>query len=217
MLNVVCVLRQGGKVGYDATWVDKLQRGVKRNLTHPHRFVCFSDCDVNCERIPLLDNGPGFWSKLQLFRPGIFENNLPTIYFDLDTVICGSLDPLYEQIKSRKFVMWNESDKQIHSSAFMYWQGDHSYLWETYTSKPLLYWKALYSQPPLYGDQALVSQHAEHNLLTDLCPKNWFHIASFKDSARPQALDNIKLLMFRKTSQKPSTMPDHPLVKTHWI
>jgi hypothetical protein len=213
MINVVCLLRQGGKVGYDASWVAKLQRGVQRNLTLPHRFVCLSDCDVPCERIELLPGDHGFWSKLQLFRPGILSG--PTLFLDLDTVVCGDLDEVIGRLQNQKFVMWVEADKNIHSSAFMYWEGDHSYLWDLYQSQCLLHWQSLYGSPPLYGDQAIISEHTDHTVLTDHCPTDWFHIASRKDAGLD--LDTVKILMFRKVSQKPSTMGDHLLVQRHWI
>jgi len=213
MLNVVCLLRQGGKVGYDASWVKKLQRAVDRNLTIPHRFVCFSDCDVTCERIPLIDGDHGFWSKMQLFRPGVLSG--PTLFLDLDTVICSNLDSMVAQLQGQKFVMWVEADKNIHSSALMYWEKDHSYLWTLYQSQPLLYWQALYSRPPLYGDQAIISENTNHTILTDHCPTSWFHIASRNDEHLD--LSAVKMLMFRKVSQKPSTMGHHPLVQQHWI
>jgi hypothetical protein len=213
MLNVVCLLRQGGKVGYDASWVAKLQRAVERNLTIPHRFVCFSDCDVPCERIELLPGDSGFWSKMQLFRPGVLTG--PTLFLDLDTVICSNLDEMVQRLHNQKFVMWVEADKNIHSSALMYWHGDHRYLWDLYQSRPLSHWQALYGAPPLYGDQAIVSEHTVHTVLTDHCPKSWFHIASRNDEY--QDLNAVKMLMFRKVSQKPSTMGHHPLVQQHWV
>lgn len=213
MLNVVCLLRQGGKVNYDASWVQKLKQGIQRNLTIPHRFVCFSDCDVPCERIPLINRDHGFWSKLQMFQPGVLTG--PTLYLDLDTVICQNIDEIVNQLHDQSFVMWHEADKDIHSSAFMFWQGDHSYLWSIYKSRPLEYWESLYSTPPLYGDQAVISENTKHTLLTDHCPESWFHIASYKDLHRD--LSQIKILMFRKVLQKPSTMGYHPLVQAHWI
>jgi len=212
MINIACVLRSGGKVGYDATWVEKLQRAVSRNLSTPHRFVCVSDCDVPCERIELEPIGKGFWSKIQLFKPKLFVG--PVLYLDLDTVICNSLDPIIERIQTQKFVMWYEADKHIHSSAFMWWQEDHSWLWDLYQQQSPDHWANLYSAPPLYGDQAFVSEHVNHTLLTDHCPSEWFHIASRRDI---DCLLDVKLLMFRKTSQKPSTMPNHPLVQAHWV
>ena len=212
MLNVVCVLRQGGKVGYTAEWVTKLQNAVARNLTIPHKFVCVSDCAVDCEQIPLEYTDSGFWAKLEMFRPGLFDG--PVLYIDLETVICGNIDRIVQQCQGHEFVMWIESDKNIHSSALMYWETDASTIWNTYRSQPAEYWKQLYSSPPLYGDQAVISEHMPHQTFLDLCPTEWFHIASKRD--HELSLDQVKMLMFRKVRQKPSTMLDHPLVKQHW-
>jgi hypothetical protein len=35
------------------------------------RFVCLADTPVTCERWPLLDDWPGWWAKMELFRPDI--------------------------------------------------------------------------------------------------------------------------------------------------
>lgn len=213
IINVVCVLRQGGKVGYDASWVRKLKDAVSRNLTLPHKFVCLSDCDVPCERIPLDTTGDGFWAKMQLFKPNIFSG--PVFYIDLDTVICQNIDDIILKVSNEKFVMWYESDKGVHSSAMMWWNGDCSHLWDLYLSKSLDYWKTLYGAMPLYGDQALISENIDHKLFTELLPNEWFHIASKKDNFLN--LDNVKILHFRKVHTKPSTMPDHNLIKSHWV
>lgn len=214
MINVVCVLRSGGKVGYNAEWVKKLKSAVERNLKIAHEFVCLSDCDVPCKRIPLTDNGSGFWAKLELFRPNLFQG--PVLYIDLDTVICGDITEIVDKIKNEKFVMIEEPDNNIHSSALMFWNGDYSYLWNLYKSKSIDEWKELYSKPPLFGDQALISENTEHKLIQNLCSNEWFHIASVKDR-KGVDFEKIKFLTFRKPSQKPSTMPEHPLVKKHWI
>jgi hypothetical protein len=215
MINIACVLRSGGKVNYNATWVEKLQRAVSRNFSIPHRFVCLSDCDVPCERIPLLPGDRGFWNKLQLFRPGVFGNSNPVLYLDLDTVICKSIDEIYQKIQKYKFVMWHEQDNRTHSSAMMYWSGDYSHLWDLYKSQPFEHWNHMYSSPPLYGDQAFVSENVKHRLLTDCCPSEWFHIAGAK--TKNKNLDTVKILFFRKAKYKPSTMLDDPLVQQHWI
>jgi hypothetical protein len=214
MLNIVCVLRSGGKVGYDANWVAKLQHGVKKHLRADHRFVCFSDCDVPCERIPLQPIDLGFWSKIQIFQPGIIGNKNPCLYIDLDTVVCGGLDDILDRVSKQQFVMWYEADKQVHSSALMYWHGDFGHLWNLYQCQGYHYWRARYSKGSLYGDQALISEHVAHELFTDLCPRDWFHIATHRD--QDKNFENIKLLMFRKSSNKPHVMTQHPLVRAHW-
>jgi hypothetical protein len=83
MITVACVLKSGGD--YDAEYVEKLRDGVAANLGE-HRFVCLSDVDVPCERIPLRHDFPGWWAKLELFYL-----DGPVLFFDLDTVIAGDL------------------------------------------------------------------------------------------------------------------------------
>ena len=90
MLTVVCVLKSGGY--YNAEWVDKLQRGVDRHMSVPHRFACLSDVPVNCFHIPLKHDWPAWWAKIELFRRGAIQT--PALYLDLDTIITGSLDEL---------------------------------------------------------------------------------------------------------------------------
>lgn len=87
MLTVATVLKSGGI--YTPEWVAKLKAGVERHLKLPHRFVCLSDVDVPCERIPLEHDWPGWWSKIELFK---LEG--PVLYFDLDTAIVGDLSDI---------------------------------------------------------------------------------------------------------------------------
>lgn len=212
MITVACVLRQGGKVGYDASWVKKLQNSVARNLTLPHRFVCLSDCDVDCERIELDTTGAGFWAKLQLFRPGQFDT--PVLYIDLDAVICQNIDSIVDHVHNQKFVMWLEPRMNIHSSALMWWQGDHSHLWDLYKSQPEEHWKRLHTEKHSYGDQGFIADHVEHTLFQDHMPREWFHLTSKRDNDFD--FGQVKVLQFIKTHTKPSTLPDHPMVKQHW-
>ncbi len=89
MLKVVCVLRSGGE--YDAEYVERLRDGIARHLPLEHRFLCLSDVPVGVEDIPLKHDWPGWWSKLEVFRPDIFGDIL---FFDLDTVITGDLSDI---------------------------------------------------------------------------------------------------------------------------
>lgn len=92
ILTVACVYRSGSKL-YSRRYVEALLDMVRRNLSLPHRFVCLTDdLDVPCERIPLVTAWPGFFSKIELFRPGLFGGSV--LYFDLDTVIHSNIDSL---------------------------------------------------------------------------------------------------------------------------
>ena len=90
MLTVACVLRSGGAFTQD--WVVRLRHQVARHLQAPHRFVCLTDMAVPCDSVPLKNGWPGWWSKLELWRPGTFEGRV--LYFDLDTLITGNITPL---------------------------------------------------------------------------------------------------------------------------
>lgn len=217
MINIVCVLRQGGKVGYDATWVDKLKNSIERNLTIPHKFIALSDCAVNCDRIPLDNIGAGYWAKIQLFKPSLF--NGPVLYFDLDTVICKNIDELVlNLLNQNNFIMWQDPDYNISSSAIMYWSGDYSVIYNEYIKNPEYFENkfATFNQGKerLVGDQALISTLINHDFINNFCPKEWIHIVRKNDNLLD--LTQTRILIFRKAHTKPSTMPEHKLVIQHW-
>lgn len=152
------MLRSGGV--YTLEWVAKLQRGVARHLTLPHRFICFSDVDVPCERIPLLHDWPGWWSKLEMFRTPIDGT---VLYFDLDTVIVGSLDAIASH--PHTFTMAHEFYRPaLLCSTAMAWSGDHSYIARTFANDPVdfaqHYDKMLPSEGRI-GDQAFIEDCVE--------------------------------------------------------
>lgn len=215
MITVACVLRKGGKVGYDASWVEKLHNSISRNLTKPFKFVCLSDCEVPVERIPLDNIGSGYWAKLQLFKKDLF--NGPVLFFDLDTVICENIDQFVENMMSQSdFLMWKDPDYKISSSAIMYWNGDYSFIYERYIEQKELFETTFSSdnKDRLVGDQAVISTLVPHKFVNDFCPVDWIHVVGKKDSKLD--LKNVRIAIFRKAHTKPSTMPEHVLVKTHW-
>lgn len=126
MLTVACVLKSGGL--YTAEWVERLQAGVTRHLSVPHRFVCLSDVAVPCERIVLEHGWPGWWSKMELFR---VPWSGPVLYLDLDCVVVGSLDEIAGH--PHGFTMAHEYYRpaQLCSTA-MAWTGDWSGLYRSF-------------------------------------------------------------------------------------
>lgn len=101
-LTVACVLRtEGGEYDakntgereYDATYVWRLQQRVKKHLSLDHRFVCLTEWHIAGVSCRLLERDwPGWWAKVELFRPGLFDGRV--LYFDLDTDIVGPLDDI---------------------------------------------------------------------------------------------------------------------------
>lgn len=87
-LTVACVLRSGGE--YTPCHVSALRDQVAEHLPGVS-FVCLSDVPVDCERIPLERGYRGWWPKMELFT-SIIRGDI--LYFDLDTVIVGSLQEI---------------------------------------------------------------------------------------------------------------------------
>lgn len=89
---IACVLRSGGI--YRPEHVQRLAAQVC--LHAPDQlFVCLTDTAVpGVVTTPLLHRWPGWWSKLELFRPGVFPAGERVLYLDLDTTLVGPIDDL---------------------------------------------------------------------------------------------------------------------------
>jgi hypothetical protein len=188
VITVACVLRSGGI--YDASWVARLQAGVARHLTLAHRFVCLSDVPVPCERIELAEDWPGWWAKIELFRPGLLDGR--TLYFDLDTIIVGNLDRIAAH--PHRFTAVHEYYRPAHlCSTALAWHGDWSLIWRVMKASPsrtmadFAVRGAAVQNTGLIGDQAFI----EDCLATMGEPFDTFRdlfgersIASFKEHAR---------------------------------
>ena len=76
---------------YNESWVEKLYRGFKRNLTIPFEFVCFTDRErkfaepIQQERLETKEPNYGC-----LIEP--FKLNTPTIICGLDMVVLENID-----------------------------------------------------------------------------------------------------------------------------
>lgn len=157
MLTVACVLKSGGD--YRPHHVAALQAGVARHLSLPHRFVCLSDVDVPCERVALRNRWPGWWSKIELFRPGLFCG--PTLYFDLDTIIVGSLDEIalgHRFTVLRNFWSKKYSEPQRIGSGVMAWNVDLSELYRIFAADADNFIRR-YKSRARWGDQGFIRDH----------------------------------------------------------
>lgn len=104
-LTVACV-KWGAR--YSELWVRRLQAMVAKHLSLPHRFVCLTDQPVDgIECIPLTSGLTGWWTKLELFKPGQFAGKV--LYLDLDVVVtdslCGIVDAANDSTK-----LWMRDD-----------------------------------------------------------------------------------------------------------
>jgi hypothetical protein len=150
--TIACVLRSGGR--YTAEWVHRLKRGIERHASEPHRFVCLSDIEVpGVEVIPLREGWPGWWSKIELFRPELLTG--PRLYLDLDVVVVGDVAPLLSACSS--FTMVHERGKSDYfNSSAMAWNGDMGWVFEAFRADAARHTER-FRRHPRIGDQAFIS------------------------------------------------------------
>lgn len=89
MTTVACVLRASRD--FTPEYVVRLYEGVREHWTGDLDFLALTDTPIrhpSIREIRLEHDWPGYWAKLEFFRPDI-EGDILT--FDLDTMICGSL------------------------------------------------------------------------------------------------------------------------------
>ena len=185
MINVCCVFYQNK---YEPIYVQHLYNMVKRNLTVPHKFYCFTDHvklqkivqgDIIFQKFPRGDF-EGWWNKLQLFNPdtGLVGENF---YLDLDVVILGNIDC---------FVKWGDENTMgvirdfgqpdmFFNSSIMKWNNK-------ICSEKI--WKPFMADRPrfrrLQGDQNVVTDLMKGDPNIKIYPDEWTQSYKWFDRSR---------------------------------
>lgn len=133
-LTIACVLRSGGD--YRPEWVHALKRGLSRHMSLPYRspmhelepgtwtFRCLSDVDLGRHSIPLIHDWPGWWAKVELFRPELFDGLV--LYLDLDTLVVDDLSQLAEYAGSLAVLSDFYQPRIMASGAMLFRPGHHT-------------------------------------------------------------------------------------------
>lgn len=196
--NVLCI-KWGTR--YGSEYVNRLYHGVRRHIAAPLRFVCLTDdassIDAGVEIHPLpitpfdeaafdAKRGGETWRKLGLFQPGLVGLEGDTLFLDLDVVITGSLDPLFQfqpgkfcviqdWLEKRRAWMPGRDGKVGNTSVFRFNLAEHSKVYTTFAN----------DQQGSLDSFRIEQQFVSHVLrdCTEFWPDQW--IQSFKRSCRP--------------------------------
>ena len=177
MLNFACVY-YGDK--YTFPYVKNLHNMVERNLTIPHKFICFTDNTVIHRRKEFKTTNiefrqfkrhdfQGWFNKLQLFSP---DSGLEgdTLYMDLDVVIMKNIDSLATIGESKNFVGMNDFNPTsglFNSSIMRFNNKYHSkVIWEQYL-------KRRSECSKFHGDQEIISLLIKSHEDTISFPDEW--------------------------------------------
>lgn len=195
-LTVLTVLREGGV--YDEDWVYRLRRQVREHLPTPHDCVCLTDRPIpDMEVRPLLHEWPGYWSKLELYRPDITDNRV--IYFDLDTLIVDDISPLAEY--DGDFAALRDFyNPQIQASGVLAWDG---------SDPPPIYQRAVHGDPWLRKRSDLWwNEFCDPDILQDIFPGL---IGSYKAHELDEGPDGFGVVCFHGQPRQ------HNFGRDHWV
>lgn len=174
-VTIACVFKTGiwhnakKVIEYSAAQVGWLRDMVAARVTVPHRFVCLSDDPaVPCERIPLIHGWPGWWSKMELYRPELFDG--PVFYIDLDTVVTANIDDMLAP--GKPFVaLLNLTRKKGIGSGVLAWEGDYSFLYHKFCTAPEKLMAEYSVSGSRWGDQGFLQENLpEVSYWQDLFP-----------------------------------------------
>jgi hypothetical protein len=134
------------RVPYTADHVNRLANAIDRHLKTPHEIVCVTDdargIDGGVRIVPIWDDGllekGGCYVRLKMFAPEMADIIGPRfVSIDLDAVITGPLDPLFEG--GEDFKIWKNVGRGCRycGSMFMMDAGARKQVWETFNPDDL--------------------------------------------------------------------------------
>lgn len=104
----IITLKVGNK--YGAEYVNILYKYCKIFCSKKFNFVCFTEKNedlhenIIVKEIPhktwIEDDIAGWWLKLAIFQPGLFEENSMNLFLDLDNIICNQIDKFFDILLS---------------------------------------------------------------------------------------------------------------------
>jgi len=140
--------KPGYRSMFTAHHVNTMRNMVARHYSAPHRFICITDdpvgIDSGIDVVPLWNDwadipnptwpmGPSCYRRLRAFSPE-FEAiaGRRFVSLDLDTVITGSLEPLFD--RSEDFVVWDPLTKgyRYNGSMWLMTAGCRSKVWSEF-------------------------------------------------------------------------------------
>jgi len=128
---------------YGAEFVNRLNAAIQRNTTRETQLVCLTDDpsgvdeDIRCAPIPDINLPDDLvvtpWRKLVLWQDGIAGLSGDVLFLDLDLVITGSLDEMFDYEPGRFCVIenWTQPGQSIGNTSCFRWRiGNHTHIFD---------------------------------------------------------------------------------------
>lgn len=173
---------------YGPDYVNRLYSTVQRQTNRPTRLVCFTDDTqgidpaVQCEPIPDINLPENLlsppWRKLAMWTYPLADIERDALFLDLDLVITGNLDAMFDYKPGRFCVIdnWTQPGQNIgNTSAFRFPTGQYTHIYDNFHADP---------QPIIDKyviEQVYITRELDH---VEFWPKSW--CVSFKHSLLPR-------------------------------
>ncbi len=147
-ITVIC-LKWGER--YGSEYVNRLYAMVRRNTQRDLRFVCITDNnegirpEVEIKPMPPFDLPETFrfkgFRRMFLFQESLYDLTGNVLHLDLDLIITGSIDDLWDYAPEEPYVVsenWTQPGKGIgNMSVFRYRIGALTKIWERFSADPM--------------------------------------------------------------------------------
>ena len=189
---------------YGPEFVNRMWSAIRRNTERPTRLVCLTDDPsgvdpaVECADIPNIDLPPELintpWRKLTLWKAPLHDLSGDCLFLDLDLVITGGLDALFDYEPGRFCVIenWTQiGDGVGNTSAFRWPVGRFSHIYDDFQADPEM-WLSRYRIEQLYISREIADMvfwprlwcaSFKHTLLPKW-PRNFFQAPQLPEETR---------------------------------
>jgi len=152
MLNVVTV-KFGDK--YTSKQINRIYEMAGKNISLPFSFYCLTEDanglhpDIIHTPLDLSLEFERYWWKMCLFNKNIWEDNRPTLYVDIDTVIQNNITHYFEKVNPHKITIievgeghvpdsefWPRRMSYVNSSVMLFNCHEHHDIWEDFMTDP---------------------------------------------------------------------------------
>lgn len=198
MIAFACVLQNAPKCPYTVEYITRMQATIFQAYRYVHAFFVltdlprpswFVDTATQMCHWEEINGWPGWWSKIELFRPGRFHGFDRVVYFDLDTVIYN-LDWVHGLPSDRFAALTDWLEPPWMNSSVMSWEpgNDTDEIYRRFASNPIEYQRIYRRYPDMWGDQGFIQGMLQHvgkpiAYLQDLFPGEF---TSFKVHSVPE-------------------------------
>jgi len=234
MLTVACFRWRNIKQGfilpaqnvsrYPVDWVYKLRDGVARHYSKPHQFVCITDEPNALPGIATIPLWPdlaelgGCYRRLKLFDPDFDLLGNRFVAIDIDAVIVGSLDPLFD--RSDDFVINSHSGKapigqKYNGSLILMNRGARPKVWQDFDAKTTPQ-KLIRNRGVVGTDQAWIRTVLGGGELR-FTERDGVYDVKHSKGVGQKLPDNARIVFFSGPRDPETEMKKSAWIRDHWL